>query len=118
MAMVIATQVLAAQTRMKPTVPGTSGDPVWQGIVRLSDGRAFVTDGGLAVDVAVAKPAKLPDREVPGKILEGFTFLRRVLPADAVRLRVGGPVQPVVIAVGGKIVGVLMPVKPPADASR
>ena len=34
-----------------------AGDPVWQGTLRMSDGRTFITDGGLAVDVAVARPA-------------------------------------------------------------
>jgi hypothetical protein len=33
---------------MKPAVPGTPGDPVWQGTVHMSDGRTFITDGGLA----------------------------------------------------------------------
>jgi hypothetical protein len=67
-------QVLAAQTQkpMKPTVPGTPGDPAWQGTVRLTDGRPFVTDGGLAIDAALAKPAKLPDREIASKVLEGL----------------------------------------------
>src|SRR5688572_30352020 len=57
------------QKPMTPTAPGTSGDPAWQGIVRLSDGRVFVTDGGLAIEAALAKPAKLPDRELAAKIL-------------------------------------------------
>jgi hypothetical protein len=66
-------QVLLAQTQkpMKPTAPGTPGDPIWQGIVRLTDGRTFVTDGGLAIDAALAKPATLPDRELAAKALEG-----------------------------------------------
>jgi len=63
-----------AQTRtpMKPAAPGTSGDPVWQGTLRMSDGRTFVTDGGLAVDAAFAKPAALPTRELPARILEDY----------------------------------------------
>jgi hypothetical protein len=67
---VLTAELLAAQTRMTPTAPGTPGDPTWQGTVRLSDGRTFVTDGGLAIDAAFARPAKLPDREIPGKALE------------------------------------------------
>jgi hypothetical protein len=65
---------LSAQTqeRMKPAAPGTSGDPAWQGVVRLTDGRTFVTDGGLAIDAAVAKPAKLPDRELAARVLETY----------------------------------------------
>lgn len=69
---VITTQLLLAQTRMKPTAPGTPGDPAWQGVLHLSDGRTFVTDGGLAMDAALAKPAKLPDRELPAKVLENY----------------------------------------------
>jgi len=69
---IFAGHALLAQTTLKPAAPGTAGDPAWQGVVRMSDGRRFVTDGGLAVDVAVARPAKLPDRELPGKTLESY----------------------------------------------
>ncbi len=62
---------LSAQTPLKPTAPGTPGDPVWQGKLRMSDGRTFITDGGLAVDSAVAKPTALPTRDLPAKVLEG-----------------------------------------------
>jgi hypothetical protein len=61
-----------AQTRMTPTAPGTHGDPKWQGVLRASDGRTFVTDGGLAVDTALAKPSALPQRELPAKLLENY----------------------------------------------
>jgi hypothetical protein len=63
MAAVLASTPLAAQ--MKPTAPGTAGDPAWQGIVKLTDGRTFVTDGGIALDAALAKPAALPERVLP-----------------------------------------------------
>ena len=69
---IVTATVLLAQTPMKPTAPGTPGDPSWQGIVRLSDGRTFVTDGGLAIDAALAKPARLPDRELAAKVLESY----------------------------------------------
>jgi len=144
---VIATQVMLAQPPMKPTVPGAYGDPVWQGILRLGDGRTFVTDGGLAIDAAVAKPVKLPARELASKLLEDYfkaahkdecglsdlraaasgktystpngialnatyvDYLRRILPAGSVRLRMTGPLQPVVIVASRQAVGVLMPVK-------
>ena len=64
--------VLRAQNRMTPTAPGTSGDPNWQAVVKMTDGRTFLTDGGLAIDTAIAKPAKLPEREVSGKVLETY----------------------------------------------
>ena len=144
---VLVVQVLVAQKPMTPTAPGTSGDPKWQGTVRMSDGRTFVTDGGLAIDAAIAKPDKLPERVVPGGVLEkylaaehadefGFRdltpaasgrtyttpkgiplsatyidFLRRILPARAVRFRMNGELDPVVITSDGKPVGVLMPVR-------
>jgi hypothetical protein len=142
--------VLAQQHKgMKPTAPGAAGDPVWQGRLKTSDGRTFVTDGGMAIDAALAKPASLPEREVPGAVLEKYfaavykpedecrfsdlkpfeagkslitpsgiplnatyiNFLRRILPVNSVRFRVGGEYQPVVILSDGKPVGVLMPVK-------
>jgi len=53
-------------------VPGTPGDPVWQGRLRTADGRTFITDGGLAVDAALAKPAALPIRELSAKVLENY----------------------------------------------
>ncbi len=69
---VMLAQVLVAQTKMTPTAPGTSGDPVWQGVVRSNDGRTFVTDGGLIIDAALAKPAKLPEREFPSRLLDTY----------------------------------------------
>ena len=67
-----ATVPVVTSQHMKPTQPGTPGDPKWQGQVRLSDGRTFVTDGGLAIDAALAKPAALPARVVPAKVLENY----------------------------------------------
>lgn len=64
--------IVAAETQMTPTAPGTAGDPKWQGIIHMSDGRTFVTDGGLAVDAALARPAKLPEKVVSGKVLETY----------------------------------------------
>jgi hypothetical protein len=140
-------QVLLAQSRIEPTAPGTTGDPAWQAVARLSDGRTLVTDGGLAIEAALAKLARLPEKEFSGKVIENYfnlplkdeyrfgdltppangrtyatpsgiplsatylDYLRRVLPAASVRLRMGGELQPVVILVDGKAVGVLMPVR-------
>jgi len=42
---------LSAQTPQKPTERGTPGDPVWQGTLRMRDGRTFITapgDNGIA----------------------------------------------------------------------
>ena len=71
---VLAAQMAFAQSQkpMKPTAPGTSGDPAWQGTLRLRDGRRFITDGGLAIDAALAKVPKLPERELVSKLLEDY----------------------------------------------
>ncbi len=68
------TQALATQPppHMTPTVPGSAGDPVWQGQVRMSDGRTFVTDGGFAIDAAMTGLTTFPERVLPGKVLEDY----------------------------------------------
>ena len=140
-------QALMAQSALKPSAPGEAGDPRWQGVIHMTDGRTFVTDGGLAVDAAVARPSRLPARVVPGKVLEtyftathpdecGFAdlsrdpsgrtyttpkgiplnatyidYLRRILAAGAVRFRLNGEMEPVLVAHDGRIAGVLMPVR-------
>lgn len=71
-AVLVVAHMLPAQTRMTPTAPGTRGDPQWQGVLRHKDGRTFVTDGGLAIDAALARPATLPQKEYPSKLLETY----------------------------------------------
>src|SRR6478735_4197297 len=68
-------EVVMAQTRMKPTAPGTAGDPAWQALVRLADGRTLVTDGGIAIEAALAKLARVPEKEFPGKVMENYFSL-------------------------------------------
>ncbi len=133
-------------SRPVPTAPGSAA-PVWQRAMQLSDGRTFVTDGGLAIDAAIARPATLPADILPAASV-GFVerhmsawkddefalsqlsrlnlraygtpsgvhlnptyidFLRRMLPADQLRLRTGGLRDPVVIVVDGRPAGVFMP---------
>jgi hypothetical protein len=36
----------------------------------MIDGRTFVSDGGLAIDAALAKPATLPPNVIPGAAFE------------------------------------------------
>jgi len=77
---------VTSQERLKPTPPGTQGDPKWQRQLRLSDGRTFVTDGGLAIDVALARPAAPPSEvlgSASGKVLEGYLAAR---PKDEFRI--------------------------------
>jgi hypothetical protein len=43
--------------------------------MQMPDGRTFVTDGGLTIDAAVAKPATLPSVRLPpesGKLMAGY----------------------------------------------
>ena len=54
----------SSQDRPVPSAPGSAG-PTWQRTLRLSDGRTFVTDGGLAIDAALAKPSVLPADALP-----------------------------------------------------
>jgi hypothetical protein len=46
------------------TPPGASA-PSWSKRLQLPDGRTFVSDGAIALDVAVAKPATLPSVQLP-----------------------------------------------------
>jgi hypothetical protein len=64
----------SAQGRLQPTTPDTVREPAWQGTIHLADGRTFVSDGGLAVEATIAKPATLPPRVLPetsSRALEG-----------------------------------------------
>jgi hypothetical protein len=72
--------LLFAQTQkpLIPTAPGTPGDPAWQGTLSLTDGRTFVTDGGLAIDAALARPATVPARALAAKVLGRRDFARPV----------------------------------------
>jgi hypothetical protein len=43
-----------------PTVPGSAAI-TWNRMLQMSDGRTFVSDGGIIIDAAVAQLDKLPD---------------------------------------------------------
>ncbi len=68
---------------MSPS-PGRGGAPPgWKRVVKLSDGRTFITDGALSLDAAVAKPRVLPGEALgasSAKVLEGF--LSAALPQE------------------------------------
>ena len=64
--------VLAALVRVsaqtpptKPSSPVTVAPPTWSRVLQMPDGRSFVSDGGLAIDVALVKPASLPGTVIP-----------------------------------------------------
>jgi hypothetical protein len=64
----------AQQPPIKPSSPSMLAPPTWSRVLSLPDGRTFVTDGGLSVDVKLAKPATLPSVVLPpesAKILAG-----------------------------------------------
>lgn len=129
------------------------GDPKWQRIVSLSDGRKLVSDGAMALDSTLVKPAELPANVQPfvspivekqlhaeapdefrlsqlksgprpqsytapsGVILAAryIDYLRRTVPEGKLRLRMKGPIDPVVLVLDGKPVGLLMPLHPGTD---
>jgi hypothetical protein len=138
---------VGAQDKIKPLPPAVIAAPTWSRVVPMPDGRTFVTDGGLAIDVAIARPAKMPTTRLTvdnGKILERHfnatqtdevalsalrtsghkntflgprdipvngnyvAFLRRVAPQS--RLRFRGPLDPIVIVMAGRPIGLAMPV--------
>lgn len=76
----------AAQERSPGPAPAGAG-PTWQRSLRLGDGRLFVTDGAMAIDAALARPATLP---AEAQASAGASFIERQLSAqhaDEVGLR-------------------------------
>ena len=67
-ATLLAAATVVAQQKITPSSPASQEPPVWQRVVQMPDGRTFVTDGGMAIDVAVAKPPRLPDATQPGTV--------------------------------------------------
>ena len=67
-AALLAAATVFAQQKITPSSPASQEPPVWQRVVQMPDGRTFVTDGGMAIDVAVAKPPRLPDATQPGAV--------------------------------------------------
>jgi hypothetical protein len=72
---VIVVNGAAAQKPIKPSSPAVEAPPAWSRVMPMPDGRTFVTDGGLAIDAAIAKPSALPSTALPaesGKIITGY----------------------------------------------
>jgi hypothetical protein len=152
----LAAASMAAAQPVRPTGSSTVlAEPAWSRTVRLADGRIFVTDGGLALDVVVARPKAMP-RDIQGdqaaKALAGHLalanptevgladlragakpnefvapngtmlngnyvrFLRRAAPGA--RLRLKGLLDPIVVVLDGKVIGVFMPIKPETPTTR
>ena len=88
----LASTVAVAQQRSMPPPPSMVMPPVWSGSVQMPDGRMFVTDGGLALDVAVAKPEPPPATSLPietGKVFEGHLKASHTDEIDLADLKIG-----------------------------
>ena len=71
-AVAAAASLQAQKPPIKPSSPAVVGPPQWSRVLPMPDGRTFVTDGGLSVDVKYAKPATMPSTVLPehsGKII-------------------------------------------------
>jgi hypothetical protein len=78
--------VVFAQNKPIPQGPAVVGPPIWTRAIKMPDGRTLVSDGALAVDAAIAKPASLPTVVLP---VESGTILERQMnaaPTDEVAL--------------------------------
>jgi len=135
------------QASAQASAPLAETPPAWTRVMHMPDGRTFVSDGGLAIDAAIAKPATLPtivipdqtskryadmvaapfDREVSlGELTAGsrrntfvtptglplngnyINILRRASGASRMRLRLKGDLDPIVIVMDGKLIGIVM----------
>lgn len=68
--------VVGLTAQQPPPIKLPSADviapPQWTRVLELPDGRTFVTDGGISIDVKIAKPSTLPSVVLPpesGKII-------------------------------------------------
>lgn len=89
------------ETRPSPGRGGAA--PAWKRIVKLSDGRTFITDGGMTLDVALARPDAIP-HEVLGaataKVVEGYLAAPLPHEIDLRQLR-AAPASPHYVAPNG-----------------
>lgn len=57
---------LSAQPSRPPiSTPSVVAPPTWWRAIPMPDGRTFVTDGGMSIDAALAKPATMPEKLPP-----------------------------------------------------
>jgi hypothetical protein len=73
----LALNVVSNSVRAQDSSPpaGTNRPPAWKRVVHLHDGRTFVSDGAIALDLDLVKPAERPKRGLPeatATIIEGY----------------------------------------------
>jgi len=92
--LLVSTVVVAQQPPMPliPPPPYVVGPPVWTRSLQMPDGRTFVTDGGLALDAAIAKPDAVPPTTLPvetGKVFDGHLKASHTDEIDLADLKTG-----------------------------
>ena len=72
-ALLSAAGLAAGQAKPSSIPPLAGGEPVWRHTVPMPDGSTLVSDGAIAIDVAIAKPARMPTTAAAaaGKIFDG-----------------------------------------------
>lgn len=65
MVSIVALCLTLGQTPPPPSSPVTEAPPVWSRIVKMPDGRTFVSDGALLIDAAVVRVTTLPSTVLP-----------------------------------------------------
>ncbi|MCA1586548.1 MAG: hypothetical protein LC791_17850 [Acidobacteria bacterium] len=94
--------------------------PTWSRVLKMPDGRTFVSDGGLSVDAKFAQPATLPSAVLPpesAKILAGYLATPYEAEIGLSELRVGSFkntfMTPGGIALNGNYIEFLRSILPP-----
>jgi hypothetical protein len=105
----VALSAAAQQPPVKPQSLMAGDAPAWNRVLKLSDGRTFVTNGHIALDRYVAPSGLWLN-------MDYIDYLRRVLPAA--RLRTKRDLDPVVIVLDGKPVGLVMALRGPAGGPQ
>jgi hypothetical protein len=71
----VAGSIAAQSPQPAPSSPSTVAPPSWSRAIPMPDGRTFVTDGGLSIDAALARPAAMPSvvlTPASAKLLAGY----------------------------------------------
>lgn len=63
--LLIAANVHAQKPSPPLGIPAGASEPAWTKRLNMPDGRTFVSDGAMALDAAIARPATLPSIVIP-----------------------------------------------------